>query len=243
VKREYFKWHSPILDREMELLVFGHAGPRMLVFPSRKQRFFEYEEHGMVHALRHALIAGGLQLVCVDGIDEESLYCFEKTPEQRIARHLEYERYIIEEVLPFSTKLNPHTPIATHGCSFGAYHAMTLALRHPAHFRRVLAFSGRFDLTLNSGDFHTLFHGFYDDRLRAIMPSHFLPDLTDRKLLRQIRHLRFTLVIGEDDPFYEDNVGLAKTFAAKAILHDLHVWVGNAHRFRYWRQMARIYAS
>ena len=243
MKREYHKWLSPALNREMELLVFGHAGPRMLVFPSRKQRFFEYEEHGMVHALRHPLIAGELQLVCVDGVDEESLYCFDKTPEQRIDRHLAYERYIIGEVLPFSAKLNPRTPLTAHGCSFGAYHAMTLALRYPEHFRRVLAFSGRYDLTLSSGDFHTLFHGFYDDRLRAIMPSHFVPDLSRWKSLRQIRRVHFSLVVGEDDPFYDDNVGLAKAFAAQAIPHKLHAWVGNAHRFRYWRQMARVYVS
>lgn len=241
MNREYYKWDSPALGREMELLVFGHAGMRLLVFPSRKQRFFEYEEHGMVHALRHRIEAGELQLVCVDSVDAESLYCFEKTPEERIDRHLQYERYILEEVLPFSAKLNPRSPLAAHGCSFGAYHAVNIALRHPEHFRRVIAFSGRYDLTLNSGDFHTLFHGFYDERLRSIMPNHFLPDIAARKHLRQLRLIRFTLVIGEDDPFYGDNVAFASALAAKTVPHELHSWVGNAHRFRYWRQMARVY--
>ncbi len=242
MNREYHQWHSPALGRAMELLVFGHAGARLLVFPSRKQRFFEYEEHGMIHALRHPLEAGALQIVCVDSVDAESLYCFEKAPEQRIDRHLEYEHYIIGEVLPFFAKLNPHGPLTAHGCSFGAYHAMTLALRHPEPFRRVLAFSGRYDLTLDSGDFHTLFHGFYDERLRAIMPSHFVPDLAAGRHLRHIRRVRFTLVIGEDDPFFADNAALSQVFTAKKIPHDLHTWVGNAHRFRYWRQMARVYA-
>ena len=40
---------------------------------------------------------------------------------------------------------------------------------------------------------------------------------------------------------YEDNVALAKAFTEKTITHDFHSWVGNAHRFRYWRQMARVY--
>jgi len=242
VNREYHKWESPALGREMELLVFGHAGPRMLVFPSRKQRFFEYEEYGMVHALRHPIEAGQLQLVCVDGVDEESLYCFEKTPEQRIDRHLAFERYILAEVLPFSAQRNPRTPLTAHGCSFGAYHAMSLALRHPEHFQRVLAFSGRYDLTLDAGNYHTLFHGFYDERLRAIMPSHFVPELGSGRHLRRIRRLGLTLVIGEDDPFYPDNLVLTKAFTMKNIRHTLHTWVGNAHRFRYWRQMARVYA-
>lgn len=239
--REYQKWFSPALDREMELLIFGHAGPRMLVFPSRKQRFFEYEEHGMVHAMRHQLEAGQLQLVCVDSIDSESLYCFEKTPEGRIERHLQYERYIIEEVLPFSEKLNPKTPVTAHGCSFGAYHAVNIAFRHPAHFQDVLAFSGRYDLTLQAGDFHTLFFGFYTEELKAIMPTHFVPEITDRKRLQQLRRLHFTVVIGEDDPFYDDNVKLTEAMTAHKIPYDFHVWVGNAHRFRYWRQMVRVY--
>ncbi len=241
MNREYHKWHSPALNREMELLVFGHAGARVLVFPSRKRRFFEYEDHGMIDALRRRLEAGELQLVCVDGVDEESLYCFDIEPPQRIKRHLEYERYIVEEVLPFSAKLNPRTPLTAHGCSFGAYHAVALALRYPQHFARAVGFSGRYDLTLHVGDFHSLFHGFYDDSLREIMPSHFVPDLSDPKRLRQIRGVRFILVIGEEDPFYEDNVVLRCALAEKKIPHELHDWCGNAHRFRYWRQMARVY--
>ena len=54
---------------------------------------------------------------------------------------------------------------------------LTLALRHPQHFARVVGFSGRYDLTLHVGDFHSLFHGFYDNSLCAIMPSHFVPYL------------------------------------------------------------------
>ena len=241
--REYHKWHSPALDREMELLVFGSTGKRLLVFPSRKNRFFEYEDHGMIHSLRHHIEAGKLQVICVDGLDDESLYCFDKQPQERIDRHLQFERYVVEEVLPFSARLNPRTPVVSHGCSFGAYHAVSIALRHPDHFAGAIAFSGRYDLTLNVGDYHTLFHGFYNDDLRAIMPSHFLPQITAAPRLRKLRKLHFTMVIGEDDAFYPNNVELCATFAEKKIKHDLHIWCGNAHRFRYWRQMARIYAD
>ncbi|MDR3402255.1 MAG: alpha/beta hydrolase-fold protein [Chthoniobacter sp.] len=241
MNREYHKWHSPALGREMELLVFGTGGPRMLVFPSRKARFFEYEDRGMIHSLRHRLEAGRIQLFCVDGLDEESLYCFEKSPEQRVERHLQYERYILDEVLPFSAKLNPKTPLIAHGCSLGAYHAVTMALRHPQHFQRALAFSGRYDLTLHTSHYHSLFHGFYSDALREIVPSHFVPLLTDRKRLKAIRRVRFTFVVGDEDPFYENNVELCVALAKKEIKYELHAWCGQAHRFRYWRQMIRIY--
>jgi esterase/lipase superfamily enzyme len=241
MKREYHKWHSPALGRDMELLVFGHGGRRMLVFPTRKQRFYEHEDHGMVHSLRHPLEAGELQMICVDGIDEESLYCFDKAPEQRVERHVAYERYVIEEVLPFSEGLNSASPVIVHGCSFGAYHAVTIALRHPKHFDRVLAFSGRYDLTLHTGQFHSLFHGYYSEGLREIMPNHFMPQLKDLKRLRAIRKVRFVLVVGDEDPFYEDNLALCRTLEAVKVKHELHAWCGNAHRFRYWRQMVRIY--
>jgi hypothetical protein len=46
VNREHHRWHSPSLGRDMELLVFGHAGARMLVFPTSMGRFFEWEDRG-----------------------------------------------------------------------------------------------------------------------------------------------------------------------------------------------------
>ncbi len=241
MNREYHKWHSPALGREMELLVFGTGGPRLLVFPSRKERFYEYENHGMIHSLRHRIEAGKLQVICVDGIDDECLYSFEKSPEQRIERHLQFERYIVGEVLPFSARKNPRSPLSVHGCSFGAYHAVAIALRHPEHFERVLALSGRYDLTLHTAHYHSLFHGYYSDALREIMPSHFLPLIADRSRLKAVRKIRFTLVVGDEDPFYENNVAFSRALTAQKIGNELHSWCGDAHRFRYWRQMVRIY--
>jgi esterase/lipase superfamily enzyme len=241
MNREYHKWHSPALGRDMELLIFGKGGPRLLVFPSRKERFYEYENHGMVHSLRHRIDTGQLQVICVDGIDEESLYCFEIEPHRRIERHLQFEKYVVEEVLPFSAKANPDTPLTVHGCSFGAYHAVTVALRHPEHFTRVLALSGRYDLTLHTAHYHSLFHGFYSDALREIVPSHFVPLLTDRKRLKSIRDVQFTFVVGDEDPFFDNNVAMCDALTRQNVRNELHAWCGNAHRFRYWRQMVRVY--
>ena len=46
MNREYHKWYSPYLGREMELLVFGHGGTPLVVFPTSMGRFFDYEERG-----------------------------------------------------------------------------------------------------------------------------------------------------------------------------------------------------
>ena len=50
--REHRQWHSPALGRTMELLVFGHAGTPLITFPSSMGRFYEWEDFGMIEALR-----------------------------------------------------------------------------------------------------------------------------------------------------------------------------------------------
>src|SRR5215469_400536 len=99
MNREYHKWFSPSLGREMELLVFGHAGARVLVFPTRQGRFYDYENWRQIEAVADRIEEGALQLICVDSVDSESLYCDGCPPSRRIARHREYEAYIMEEVL------------------------------------------------------------------------------------------------------------------------------------------------
>ena len=187
------------------------------------------------------VLAGEIQVFCVDSVDAESLYCFDIAPEDRLMRHLQYERYIVEEVVPFTEQSGHRTALIAHGCSFGAFHAVSMTIRHPHIFHGALAFSGRYDLTLQAGDYHSLFHGYCSDELNSIMPSATVPEIRNRKLLHALRSIHFTFIIGEEDPFHENNVQLATAMAAKKIPHSLKVWCGEAHRFRYWRQMIRIY--
>ena len=49
--RDYHRWYSHQLGRDMELLTFGHAGLPTLVFPTSMGSFHEYEDQGMVAAL------------------------------------------------------------------------------------------------------------------------------------------------------------------------------------------------
>src|SRR5271165_4586638 len=108
----------------MELLVFGHAGAKVLVFPTREGRFFDYENWGLVDALRHSIEGGHIRLFCVDGVDSESLYCKSLPPAARAWRHGQYESYIIEEAIPFMLSENGSPSLIAHGCSIGAFHAM-----------------------------------------------------------------------------------------------------------------------
>ena len=241
MERRYHKWFSHNLGRDMELLVFGHAGAKVLVFPTREGRFFDYENWGLVDALRTSIERGQIRLYCVDGVDSESLYCRTVPPASRVDRHLRYERYIIDEVIPLMVAENGSPSLIVHGCSIGAYHAMNLALRYPSLFCKVVALSGRYDLTRAFGPFEDLFGGHYDREVYLITPNHFLPNLQDPDFLDPLRGLDITLAVGEEDPFRESNRILSQTLADKGIPHRLAIWPGEAHRAKYWREMVPQY--
>ncbi len=239
--RNYHHWFSPHLQRDMELLEFGQTGARVLVFPTRGGRFFDYENFGLVGALTDKIEAGLLHLFCVDSVDEESLYNDSISPAERIQRHIQYEDYILNEVLPLTRQLNPQPFMIAHGCSLGAYHAMNLALRFPQFFGKVVALSGRYDLTEPVDVFRSLFDTYYDETIYFHSPNHFLPNLTDETILAEIRRLEITFVIGREDPFIGSNVALSQIMTDKQINHTLDFWDGRAHKARYWREMVKVY--
>lgn len=241
MNREYHHWYSARLGREMEFLVFGHAGAKVLVFPTRDGRFYEYENMRMVDTLRDKIEAGYLQLFCVDSVDHESFYCFWRTPKDRIERHLRFEAYILNELMPFMQAKNPHPCTIAHGCSLGAYHAVNIVMRHPERFQKLVAFSGRYDLTLAVEHFHNLLEGYYDQNVYFHMPSHYLPNLACETQLNQLRQMDIILAIGKQDPFLQNNREFSQILTCKGIGHAFYEWDGRAHQAYYWRQMARIY--
>jgi len=221
----------------MELLVHGHAGAKVLVFPTRDGRFYEYEDMRMTEMLRQKIEAGHVQLFCIDGINSESFYCNWAHPSGRMQRHLEYENYILEEVFPFMHEKNSNPCVISHGCSLGAYHAANIAFRHPQRFDKVVAFSGRYDLTERVDDFDNLLDSHYDETVYFNMPTHYLGNLQCATILEKLRRLDIVLVIGEEDPFRGNNEALCRILENKAIPHRLHYWGERAHRGHYWRQM------
>lgn len=236
MNREHHRWHSPSLGREMDLLVFGHAGARMLVFPTSMGRFFEWEDRGMMDTLGEHLRNGWLQMVCVDSVDAESWYARGKHPHDRAQRQFQYESYILNEVLPFSRSRNDNPFVISTGASFGAYHAVTMALRHPHAFNRVIGLSGMYDI-------RQFANGHYDGAIYANNPSHFISDLTDHGHLEALRRMDIILATGHDDSFVENNRHLSRILWDKGVGNALRIWDGWAHDWPYWRDMIRTYVN
>lgn len=218
----------------MELLVFGHAGARVLVFPTSQGRFYEWEDRGMVGALGEHLRNGWVQLYCVDSVDAESWYARWKHPVDRARRQEDYERYLIHEVLPLSRHRNGNPFLVTTGASFGAYHAVSFALRHPHLVGRTIGMSGLYDIR----DFA---NGYYDEHIYRHNPSHFVSHLHDHGHLEALRRMDIILATGRDDSFRENNEHLSRALWGKGVGHALRLWDGWAHDWPWWHQMIRRY--
>jgi esterase/lipase superfamily enzyme len=236
MNREYHHWYSPSLEREMEMLVFGHAGARLLVFPTSKGKFYEWEDRGMIATLGEHLEKGWLQMFCVDSVDAESWYAGHKSPGDRAWRHVQYDRYLTDEVLPLMAEVNPVPYLIVTGASFGAYHAMNFALRHPEICNRVIAMSGVYDIERWLG-------GHRDDNVYHHCPCLYLPNEHDQARLDWLRRLDIILAVGSDDPNIGNNRWLSDQLWQKGIWHALRVWDGWAHDWPWWQKMIHLYIS
>lgn len=236
MNREYHRWHSPNLNRNMELLVFGHAGARVIVFPTSKGKFFEWEDRGMIASLHDPISRGQLQLYCVDSVDAESWYCYWAHPGGRAWRHHQYMRYIFDEVLPLSTSKNDNPFLMTMGASFGAFHAMSFGLHFAHKVDRILAFSGLFDI-------RSMTEGYTDDALYQYNPPSFIPNEHDPERLAALRHIDIVMATGRDDRLIHSARQMSAILWSKGIGNALREWDGWAHDWQYWRDMMHLYIS
>ena len=234
--REHHRWFSPSLGRDMELLVFGHAGARVLAFPTSMGRFFEWEDRGMVGVLGEELERGWLQLFCVDSVDGESWYANQRPPADRARRHRQYDAYVEQEVLPFTRSRNPNAFMICTGASFGAYHAVAFALRHPHLVGRVLGMSGLYDI-------RRFTDGWSDDEVYYANPSAFIEHESDPTRLDAIRRIDLILAIGRDDPAYGNNEDFSRKLWERGMPHALRIWDGWAHDWPWWHRMLRQYIA
>jgi esterase/lipase superfamily enzyme len=235
MNREYHKWFSPRLNRDMELLLFGHAGQPILVFPTSMGTFFEYEDRGMVEQLRGEIESGRLMLFCVDSVDKESFYCKWAHPHGRIRRHDQYDSYLTQEVMPFIKLRSGRESTAVTGASFGGYHCTNFALRHPDCVSHCVSMSGAYDI-------HQFLDGYYDDLCYFHCPVDFLPNQGDSWFLDRYRHIQWVFAAGEHDICLDANRQIAGIFQSKGLPHWFDFWgLGAHHDWPLWRLMVRKY--
>jgi esterase/lipase superfamily enzyme len=189
----------------------------------------------MTDALAEKLDAGTLQLFCLSTVDSESFYANSIHPRHRLDRYLAWERYLVNDVVSFVRQMNGADTMGVTGCSFGAYHAFTMALRHPDVFTTSVTMGGAFDLK-------RFLDGYADVDSYLLSPPDFLPQLTDAWFLDRFRANKWVFVTGEHDICRAETEQAATMLGALGVPHSLHVWGnGSLHDWPEWVRMARAY--
>ena len=101
--------------------------------------------------------------------------------------------------------------------------------------------SARYDLTINLPYFDDLFDGYRDENIYFNMPNHFVPQLSEPRILKELRKMKIILAVGQEDSFLNNNEQLSDALKKINVSHDLHIWQEEAHRPFYWRQMVQLY--
>jgi esterase/lipase superfamily enzyme len=219
----------------MEMLVFGDTGKPIVVFPTSQGRFFEYEDRGMIGAVADQIDAGWLQFFCVDSVDSESWYNRGTQPYWRVQRHIQYDRHIADEVVPFIRAKNAAPDLTVTGCSFGGFQAMNFALRHPDIVTDCVTLGAAFDIK-------QFLDGWYGEDAYFNNPPDYLVNISDPWYLDRYRRMRIVMATGEHDFCWNENERLAGIMRARGIPHQLYVWRdGTGHDWPWWQRMAREY--
>ena len=134
----YHKGWSSNLGRDMEYKRYGHAGRPVVMFPTSRGRFFQYEDTGTIAALSEFIDSGRIQVWTLDGIDAETFFSHDPRPAGTVSagtrpisamcatRHY---RKSSQRTRASNGGLTPK-PIFS-GCSMGAFHAANFVFRFP----------------------------------------------------------------------------------------------------------------
>ncbi len=229
-------WHSDRLNKNMSFHHFGTRGAPVVVFPTTLGSHWEFIDRNMVDPIAWKIEQGLIQLFCVDSYNNESWYNDHIPPAEKVRRHVLYEEYLIHEFLPYVRHKTGTDFLILIGCSFGGYHAVNFALKHPEMVNRAIGLSGSYTI-------EGFLDGYYDDLCYYNNPVHFVRNLSDPFYLNQYNtRTELTLVTSDLDPCLQRNEYMHQVLLDKGIRHQYYYWDnGVGHDWPYWQRMISHY--
>jgi esterase/lipase superfamily enzyme len=231
---------SRALGHDLEYRIYTADGvPKgqpVVAFPSMNGRVWDWEGWGMIDAVAHLIDAGRMTLYAADGIDWQSWANVDAPVEQRARRHEDYDRYLVEDLLPVVRAESGRDTVWATGCSMGGFHAANLFFRHPDLVDAVIAISGVYQPRRFIGEF-------VDDAVYYNSPLYFLPKLEDAWYLDRYRRAQLVFCVGQgawEDEMLADARALEAVLSAKKIPATFDFWGTDAnHDWPWWREMLR----
>ena len=216
MKTEYFKDYSPALGRDMELMVYGHAGRPVLYIPCQDGRFHDFGDFHMADTLSPWIESGQIIVFSVDTIDKETWSDKGGDPYWRARRHEQWMDYLTKELAPFILNWTKQEGIISFGCSLGATHAANLFFRRPDLFDRLLALSGIY--TADYG-----FDGYMDEVVYRNSPVHYLAGMpNDHPYIELYNKKKGVVCVGQGPWELPEST---RQLADICFRKNIHLWV------------------
>jgi esterase/lipase superfamily enzyme len=226
------KWYSQNIGKEMTTLAFGHAGFPVVLFPTSMGSYYENKDFKLIESVKWFLDEGLIRIYCPDGIDTASWYNKKVHPDVRVRNHVWYDRFLDEELMPLVRTQSGVERVAFAGCSFGGYHAMNFAFKHPDKAKYVINMGGAFNIK-------DQLDGLYSEEAYYNNPVDFIPNLNSPL----IWDFFVILGTGDNDMCKGANFQMAEILGKKNIEHWLDVRPGANHDWPVWREMFPHYLS
>jgi esterase/lipase superfamily enzyme len=238
MRTEYHHWYSGRVSRDMGVVVYGHWGPPLLVFPTSGGDEWEMDRQGMIAALTDFVDAGRAKVFSINANSSDSFYNKGAHPFHRSYMQAQYDAYVRHEVVPFVRHhcQSEHLAISTFGASLGAFHAANVLFKHPDVFKRCYALSGVYDMK-------RFMDSMYDDNFYFNNPVDYMANLHDAWTREQLQSCEIHLATGhgpweDKGPTYR----MSAILGGKGIAHSLDDWGPmGGHDWPYWKHQMRQY--
>jgi len=232
LKEQYFKWYSQELSKDFEMLVFGHSGYPVVLFPTSMGSYQENKDFKLIDSASWFLEQGLIKIYCPDSVDRLSWYNKSIPPQGRVHNHVCYDNMLNKELVPRIMHETGQSRVAVAGCSFGGYHSVNFAFKHPEKVSHLFSMSGAFDIKSH-------LDGYYDSNVYFNNPPDFLANLQNPNLW----NINIVLGTSEWDICRVANEEMSTMLKAKNIKHwlDMRGWA--KHDWPIWREMFPHYLS
>ncbi len=217
LKEEYHKWHSQYFEHEFEMLVFGHDGFPVIVFPTLNGTFFELKDNGIVESVSNLLDAGKIKIYCPQSIDYLTWNNFSIAPVDRAKSYTGYENVALFDIINFAVHETSMEKVALAGFDFGAYHALNISLKHPDKVDHLICIDGLFDIK-------KFINNYYDDNCYFNNPPDYLPGLNDVWYLDHIRNMKIVFASAETNENIEQGKRISKLLNSKNVNHLFEIY-------------------
>jgi len=230
-------WHSPHLERTVNVARWGDVGIPVVVFPTAGGDAEEVERFHLVDACSDLIADGRIKIYSCDSVNGRALLTTEGDSAHLSWMLRQFVEFVRHEFVPAirADCQSDDIEVITAGSSIGAYNALAVLCRYPDVFSAAIGMSGTYDL-------HRFLKGPPTEHFEWASPLHFVPTL-DSDHLAKLQQRQVILASGQGP---NEDIGeswqAAHVLGAAGIPNRVVPWGAEwPHDWQTWRAMLPVY--